>query len=257
MIFSPLCLLFIFIAGTLWGSFLNVLGYRVIIGKSIVFPRSHCPSCHTTLAWYDLFPLFSWLWLRGSCRHCLSSISFLYPFIELLTGITFVLLVLFTPQQYWIGYFILCSLLLAITRSDLEFMLISRYTTLFCIPLGFFCAYFCITPLTVFESIRGSLFGYLSLYSIAFLFYKKTGKTGLGQGDIDLLAFIGSFIGILGCWATLLYGSIIGTLCATLYILITGRSKTTRIPFGPFLAIGALFFVLFYDQSIQLLIGDL
>lgn len=83
--------------------------------------------------------------------------------------------------------------------------------------------------------------------------YQCTGKQGIGQGDLDLLAFIGSFIGPFGCWITLLIGSIAGSLVGIVYLTIGGASRETRIPFGPFLALGAVFFVLYNDYLRMLL----
>lgn len=245
-----------FVAGLIWGSFLNVVGHRVITGTSIVSPRSRCPQCKAIIFWYDLIPVISWILLGGKCRSCGQTISALYPLIEVFTAITMLLITHLTPSPFHISYFFFASILLVITRSDLEFMLISRYTTLFAIPFAFLFSKLEILPLTLFEVARGALFGYFSLYLIARLFLKITRKSGVGQGDVDMLALIGAFTGIIGCWATLLFGSIIGTICGTIYIFVCQKSTTMRLPFGPFLAIGSLIYILFQNQTIYLLLGE-
>jgi leader peptidase (prepilin peptidase)/N-methyltransferase len=108
-------------------------------------------------------------------------------------------------------------------------------------------------PVSLSESILGSIFGYLILYVIAKAFHWRTGKQGMGQGDLELLAFIGAFTGPFGCWITLLIGSTIGALFG-IYCIIGAKQKSTiQIPFGPFLALGAMIFVLYQDFFIQLL----
>lgn len=228
-----------------WGSFLNVVAYRLIRDVSFIRPRSYCIHCRHSLAWYDLLPVISWFMLKGRCRYCNEPITFLYPLIELLTALLMTLLVLLVPHSYQCAYFIFFSALIVTIRSDLETMLISRFVTLFLIPLGFAASACGLLDLTLFESILGACVGWMLLYLIDKFFFMLTKKNGLGQGDIDLLAFIGSFLGIYGCWVTLLLSSLIGSIIGGMYMFITGASKTLKIPYGPFLALGAIIFVLF------------
>jgi leader peptidase (prepilin peptidase) / N-methyltransferase len=179
----------------------------------------------------------------------------LYPIIELLTAGIVSALYIFIPHQYFLGYFIFSSALIVTIRSDIEIMMISRFMTLFLIPVGCMLSTFDLLPITFIESTLGALFGYVSLLSIAQIFYWATGKQGLGQGDIDLMAFIGSFTGIAGCWATLLIGSMSGSFFGIIYILIYKPGLHTRIPFGPFLAFGALSFIFFQQQIMPLILG--
>jgi prepilin signal peptidase PulO-like enzyme (type II secretory pathway) len=108
-----------------WGSFLNVVAYRILHKKSIVKPRSQCPHCNHSLAWLDLIPVLSWVYLKGRCRYCGQPISTLYPFIEILTTLVMTLLVIMAPTRYVPAYFILFSALIVTIRSDIETMLIS------------------------------------------------------------------------------------------------------------------------------------
>jgi len=216
--------------------------------------RSFCPHCKRVIAWYDLIPVFSWFFLLGKCRSCKEPISFLYPFIELLTVIIFLTFWFIIPH-YHIAYFFLFSALLVTIRTDLETMLISRYVTVFLIPLGMFFAAFGFLPITLLSSIFGAVLGYGSLWAASKLFYLLTGKEGIGQGDLELLAFIGSFIGAAGCWVSLFLGAIIGSVFGLIYITCSGKSKEVRIPFGPFLAFGAILYVLFQNQLLFFLFG--
>lgn len=225
------------------------MAYRLIRGQSIITPRSSCPNCQTLIAWYDNIPVISWLLLRGNCRNCQQSISLLYPFIEILTAITLALLYLYFPKNYFLGYFIFFSALIVTIRSDIETMLISRYVTIFLIPIGFLMSYYNLLPLSLSESICGTIFGYFFLLIINSAFKYLRNIDGIGQGDYDLLAFIGSFTGIIGCWVSITIGSILGSLYGITMIALSQQTNTTqylrntKIPFGPFLALGALFFV--------------
>lgn len=140
-------------------------------------------------------------------------------------------------------------------RSDIETMLISRFVTLFLVPVGFFLSALGFLPITMIQSILGALAGYFSLYLFAKLFEWFTGKKGMGQGDLDLLAFIGSFIGPLGCWFVITIGSTIGSIWGISSILFLKKSKSTKIPFGPFLALGAISYVFLQDTVLQWLLS--
>jgi leader peptidase (prepilin peptidase)/N-methyltransferase len=225
-----------------------VVGYRLIKDESIIFPRSYCPHCKSTLAWYENIPVISWLFLQGKCAQCKQSISLLYPFIELLTAICLTLLWQSFTLHYFFSYFLFFSALIITIRSDLETMLISRYATLFLIPVGWFLSFFDFLPIRFASSIIGTILGYFILWFLRFLFKRVTGKEGMGQGDLELLAFIGSFIGIFGVWFTILIGSILGSLIGIIYLYAGKKSRTTKIPFGPFLALAAIIYVLWQNQ---------
>jgi leader peptidase (prepilin peptidase) / N-methyltransferase len=156
-------------------------------------------------------------------------------------------LVYYTSSTYWFSYFIFFSALIVTIRSDLEAMLISRYATIFLMPLGWILSFMGWLPLSLGMSLLGSISGYFLLWIIATLFTWRTGKEGMGQGDLELLAFIGAFIGPFGCWITLLLASTIGAICGIIYMRISGQKSNTKIPFGPFLALGAMAFTLFQN----------
>lgn len=243
-----------------WGSFLNFLAYRLVHDISFGHARSICPSCKYQIAWFDLFPIISWLILRGKCRNCILPISIIYPIIELATILVGLGLIYLIHPSYFLSSFILISALLITIRTDLETMLISRFTTLFLIPVAFIFSltYFGHEPLlsvTISESIKGTVFGYLLLFLINKTFLFLTKKNGLGEGDMELLAMIGAFTGIIGAWVSLMLGSIMGSIIGILMIYQQRQNLQfdTKIPFGPFLAISAIIYVLFQNQLLTLL----
>lgn len=216
--------------------------------------RSFCPSCRTTIAWYDNLPVISWLILRGQCRSCHAPISPLYPAIELLTVIIMTLLVSTIIATYIPAYFIFFSALLVTIRSDVETLRISRFMSLYLIPLGWFFSYYALLPISITDSIAGTLLGYLFLFGIARIFHRLTGKHGIGQGDLELLAFVGAFTGVIGCWMTLLIGSVSGVIVGGMYMLLAKKQRATKIPFGLFLASAAIIYTLNQDIITRYLI---
>ena len=234
-----------------WGSFLNVVAYRVLRKQSILKPRSRCPRCKHNLAWYDLVPVISWITLGGKCRYCHQQISLLYPSTEVFTAFVMSILIILVPSLYVPAYFILFSALIVSIRSDLETMLISRYMTLFLVPLGIAFSYFGLLPINLWQSIAGSLFGYLLLWSIARLFLRITGKKGMGEGDFELLSLIGSFLGLSGTWYSLMLGAIAGSLIGLFMVHSHHATRNTKIPFAPFLALAAIIITFYQFISFQ------
>lgn len=161
----------------------------------------------------------------------------------------------FFNSFFIIKIFFITALLITF-YTDLKFMLISRFVTLYCVPVCWFLAYFNYLPITFLESLCGTIFGYLLLWTvakIAFYFYKVE---ALGQGDIDLLSFIGAFLGPIGCWFSLLIGSVTGSIFGILYAFLNRSSnfRTLRLPLGTFLVLGALC-TLFFSDCIQSIIA--
>lgn len=221
-----------------------MVGYRIIRDVSIISPRSYCPHCRKTVYWYDNIPVLSWLLLKGSCRFCKKSISVLYPVIELITAISLTLLWANVPMDYFFSLALFFSALIVTIRTDLEKMLISRLVTLFLVPIAIAFAAFGLLPIDTIDSIAGALSGYGLLWLTKTIFYRIKGQEGLGQGDLDLLCLIGSFTGVLGVWFTLLVGSITGSLIGIIYLYTHKNVRDVKMPFGPFLALGAISYVL-------------
>jgi prepilin signal peptidase PulO-like enzyme (type II secretory pathway) len=179
----------------------------------------------------------------------------LYPFIETLTAITLSLLYIFIPLHYFFAYFTFFSALIVTIRSDIETMLISRFATIFLAPLGVYFSAYGLLPLSLVESISGAMFGYFFLFAINSIFKYFRNMDGIGEGDFDLMLFIGSFTGILGCWISITLGSMLGSLYGLSTLLLSNNNNSfeqslqnTKIPFGPFLAFGALLFALTQKQ---------
>lgn len=241
-----------------WGSFLNFLAYRLVHDVSFAKPRSICPHCHYQIAWFDLIPIISWLNLHGICRNCHKPISKLYPAIELGTIITGLALIYFCKPIDLAAYFIFSSALLVVIRTDLQTMLISRFTTLFLIPIPIVLSLIKfnnqpLLPITITQVFAGFFLGYALLLSIKKIAWLITKQDSLGQGDIDLLATIGAFTGVYGVWLSLMIGSILGSIIGVT-LIYAGKSKLqTKIPFGPFLATGALIYILFQNQLLALI----
>lgn len=250
-------LAYLIIFSLIWGSFLNVVAYRWINNQSIVKPRSRCTHCQIMIAWYDNIPIISWFLLQGKCRRCKNNISWLYPFIEVITLTVFVALYLLIPSHYLYGYFIFFSALIIITRTDLEYMLIMPEICLYPIIIAWLLSYIEYLPLSFLDSVMGTFIGYGILWTIAKAYFLITHKEGLGDGDSDVLALIGAFTGITGMLITLFIASALGSFLGTFYIIIHKQDSRTHLPFVPFLAIGALLYVLLQEHTILLLINHL
>ena len=241
--------IFVALCALCWGSFLNMLGYRLVQDTSLLRARSLCPSCKKTIAWYDLIPVISWLVLKRKCRWCLQPISFLYPCIELGSLVVFTTLY----KAYSLGllnletscvYALFFSALLVTIRSDTEYLLISSWATLYIIPSAFLASFAGYLPLTLHESIAGAFLGYLFLWLIAKSFYLIRKKEGIGEGDFELLAMIGSFLGIQGALQSVYIGSCLGTIIGIASIYLWQGKEETPLPFGLFLSLGAFIYLL-------------
>lgn len=244
MNFDLFQLVFYTLALLCWGSFLNCLAYRLLHEKSIA-GRSFCPHCNHTLAWYDLLPVISWLWLEGKCRYCSQKISCLYLFIEILTPIVILPLFFIYPLDIAVSYTFFFSLLITSIRTDLEAMLLVRAVTIYSAPLGFLLTYLGFLPISLCESIIGALLGYGVLWLCRALFFLFRKQEGMGIGDLELMALIGAFTGPLGAWMSILIGSTIASILGITLLAFKKTSASDPLPFGPFLATGAMIWVIF------------
>jgi len=245
--------IFLFILGSTVGSFLNVVIYRVPRRISIVYPSSHCPQCGNSIRWFDNIPLLSYLFLRGKCRYCALKISFQYFLVELISG--FLFLFLFSKYQFTPYFFIYLMLsldLVIISFIDWEHYLIPDIFTLTLIPLGFAVSFFFpslygagLSPIRAFySSLLGGVIGFISLLLIGLLGKVLFRKESMGGGDLKLLAGIGCFIGVKGVLLTIFVSSITGAIVGGILLAIKLKKKGEYIPYGPFLALGALVYIL-------------
>ena len=239
-----------------WGSFLNVIAYRLTYDKSFFTMRSQCPHCNHVIAWYDLVPVISWIMLGGKCRTCRQPISILYPFIELVTVIIFISLYLSGSSILsFISFAIFFSALICATRTDFQEMVIPQVVSLWLVPVGILFSFLGGTIVTGWESIVGAIFGYGVLWIVAWVFKKTMRKEGLGVGDMELLALIGSFLGPLGAWFSLMAGAISGLILGGACVYIRKKGPAVPIPFGPFLAFGATLYFFFNPVLLEYLLG--
>jgi leader peptidase (prepilin peptidase)/N-methyltransferase len=243
----------VFVLGACIGSFLNVVIHRLPRGESLVSPRSRCPSCQRTLAWYENLPIVSWLGLRGRCRTCRAGISLRYPLIELMTGLAAVALYarLGFSLHFLAAFYFACTLL-AIAYIDLDFQIIPDVLSLSGLAVGLAAAPL-LHPGTWLDALgraaAGALLGGGILFAVAWTYERATGRVGMGGGDIKLLAMVGAFLGWQGVLLTLLLGSLVGSAIGIAIMLARGADAKLAIPFGPFLSIGA-FVALFWGGAI-------
>ena len=242
------------VLGLAVGSFLNVVIHRVPEKESVVRPRSRCPKCGTELASRDNIPVLSWLLLRGRCRTCAEPISARYPLIELATAALFVAAgIRFGASWALPGYLLLFASLLAISAIDLERYIIPNrivYPTLFlAIPLMIAAAFAEGEP----ERIRTAAIGSLAAW-FAMLVVHVVSPKGMGFGDVRLSAVIGLYLGWIELELVLL-GMLLGFLLASVIgigLMIAGRrGRKDAVPFGPFLAAGAVIAILLSRQILS------
>lgn len=240
-----------FAYGLCIGSFLNVCIHRLPAAMSIVRPRSSCPVCGQKIRWYDNIPILSWLWLKRKCRDCNAPIAWRYPLVELLSGVfAVVTLARFGPGPASLVYFCFIAALLVITFIDLDHQIIPNAITLPGIPLCFLGA-LVVPGITWQDALMGLAVGGGGLYLVGWIYYLLKGKEGMGGGDIKLLAMIGALTGLRGVVFTLFVASAAGTV-AGLVQMAAARlvDMERRIPFGPFLAFGAIVYLFFGRELI-------
>ena len=247
--------------GLVVGSFLNVVIYRLPLMMErqaraecaewlgqlppdhdqsspfdLVHPRSHCPQCKHQLTVLENIPLLSYLWQRGRCTACHQPISIRYPLTEVLSAIFAIL----TAWHFGFGWPLLGALLLtwallAASIIDIDHQLLPDSITLQFLWVGIFCNLFHFyTDLP--SSVIGAIAGYLSLWTIYWLFKLLTGKEGMGYGDFKLLALLGAWMGWQYLLTTVLLSSLVGAVVGIGLILVHGYDKNHPLPFGPYLA---------------------
>ncbi|MCA9692532.1 MAG: prepilin peptidase [Nannocystaceae bacterium] len=270
-----------FLWGLLWGSFANVVIWRLPRDQSVTRPRSRCGGCGKRIAWYDNIPIVSYLVLRGRCRACGQKISLRYLFVEVVGGIlSFTLytqLVLGpllaggAPQlAAWLLWFAFALALIIITYTDLDFWIIPNAVVLPLCAVGLGVAAFDpeILGVALVDAAVAAAVGYLVIAGIRWIYLKRRNIEALGLGDGKLLAMVGAFCGSSGLLWTITAGAIQG-LVLSVPLLLLGRSVANRsleevhgddpelgeedpaagvmgvrVPFGPFLALAALEFML-------------
>ncbi len=239
----------VFVFGAVAGSFLNVCIHRLPLGVSIVSPPSRCPRCQRRIPFYYNIPIISYIVLLGRCAYCRAPLSLQYPLVEAMAGLFSVMLMRrsgLSPELF--VHFVFAGALIVVTFIDLEHQIIPDVISLPGIAVGLAASFF-LEPPGVLGSVIGVLLGGGALFMIAAAYRFVTGAEGMGGGDIKLLAMIGAFLGWKGVLLTLFAGSFLGAAFGLLIMAFHGRTGKHAIPFGPFLAAGALIY-LFYGQEI-------
>ena len=248
------------------GSFLNVVIYRLpqmIIDSqernskiflklpatsakqelSLATPRSHCRSCKSSIPFWHNIPLLSFIILRGRCGYCKQRISWVYPLVELLCLLVSMLALFvfgFSCKLIYVLPFLWITICLIVI--DMRTQLLPDCLTLGLLWLGLLAnidGLFVSLP----QAIYGAVFAYLSLWIFINLYYLFTGKIGMGGGDFKLFAALGAWFGVLALPNILVVSAIPGVIFGIIYLLATGKSTSTQIPFGPFLGLAGMFFL--------------
>ena len=225
--------------GAIVGSFLNVCIHRLPRGGSIVWPSSACPHCQRELSWYENIPVLSWVVLRARCRTCKGPISIRYPFVEALTSALFVWAWwYYGPGPLLASRLVFGCALIVLFAIDLEHQLLPNVITLPGIIVGFGFSLF--TEPGWVDSLIGILAGGGVLYLIALAYLKVRKEEGLGMGDPKMLGMIGAFLGWKLTLMTLMIASLTGTVIGVGVIALGRGSLKYALPFGCFLAVGAV-----------------
>lgn len=226
----------IFIVGLAVGSFLNSCVYRLPRGVSIVHPPSFCPSCGHRLSWFDLIPVLSYLLLKGRCRYCGYKIPYLYPAVEILTALLFLLLYYkFGLSISFVFSCIFAFLLEFIALVDLRSYEVMDSAVYLGALLGLIFSLFRHGMAGLLFSLEGAVYG---AGIIALIFYVSNG--GMGEGDIGIAAFIGVWLGSIHTVVALVIAFLMGGIFSIFLLLFGLKRIGEKIPFGPFLAIGAM-----------------
>jgi len=232
--------------GACFGSFSNVLIYRLPRNLSVVGPRSFCPACRKTVAWYDNIPVFSWLLLRGRCRHCHGSVPARYLLVELAgAACPMVAIACFGWTVEGLSASLFLIILLDIAIIDWHHMVIPHTLTVGGMVIGLFLSLFGNPTLP--SALLGAVAGGGAILAVSYGYKLVRGVIGMGGGDVMLMALVGVFLGPWGVPAVLFGGALFGTL----YAVTAGRGRlagSAKLPFGTFLAAAAVVVLLLGDQ---------
>ena len=252
ILFTILFYIIICLFGITIGSFLNVCIYRIPKKENIATTRSHCMECNTQLKWYDLVPLFSWLFLRGKCRYCKAKISVQYPLVELANGIGYVWIVYVNGFNFISILYCLCfSAMLALSVIDLRTFEIPVGFNIFILGLGV------VRAIYDFEHIWTYIIGMVCVSGFLFILYLLTAGRGIGGGDIKLMAVAGLLIGWQNIIVALCVGCVLGSIIHVTLMLVLKKER--MLAFGPYLSLGIFLAMLYgkplFDWYVSLIVG--
>jgi leader peptidase (prepilin peptidase) / N-methyltransferase len=231
--------------GLVLGSFLNVVIYRLPRSESLVRPGSRCPKCGTPIRWYDNIPVISWLLLRGRCRACDVRIPIRYPVVEAITGTAFAL----AFWRFGLSWALLIAwafivAMVAVAFIDYDHMIIPNKIVLPGAVIGLMASV-AIHPQKWWVYVAGSLGAGAFMFLLAMLW-----PGGMGPGDVKMALFMGAVLGayvVVALFAAFLLGSVVGVYM----LVVQKRSRKTQVPFGPYLALGAVLAVLVGETIVR------
>jgi leader peptidase (prepilin peptidase) / N-methyltransferase len=241
--------------GLAWGSFLNVVIYRLPAGISLMRPASSCPRCKTRIKPYDNIPVLSYFMLRGRCRSCGAGIPLTYPVVEILTALCFLLL--FAEFSFSVHFFASClftSALIALGMIDFFHQILPDEITLPGLALALIYSLFR-PDLSLRRALVGAVAGagfLLIIYGLYFLLRKKE---GLGLGDVTMMLMVGAYLGWYKAFLTLILASFTGALVGAFLLVVRKKGLQYALPFGTFLAPAAFFSLLWGERIVQAYLG--
>ena len=236
------------------GSFLNVCIHRLPLGQSVVSPGSRCPQCGYSLRWFDNIPVLSYVLLRGRCRRCGATISTRYPLVELMTMAVFIAhYAVFGLDIILVPRLLFASALIALFVIDFEHHLLPNTITLPGIVVGL--AFSLLLPPGVQSAFLGALLGGGVLWLIGEVYFRIAGQEGMGGGDVKMLAMVGAFLGWKLVLVTLVFSSVAGSVIGLLVLATKRGGMKYALPYGTFLALGALIASLFGEQIVIWYVG--
>jgi leader peptidase (prepilin peptidase)/N-methyltransferase len=244
-------IIIIIVFGFAWGSFLNVLIYRIPRDMSLVKPASSCPHCKKKIKVYDNIPIISYLTLGGKCRYCKAKIPFSYPLVEFLTPLSFVLI--YSQHSLSIFFFASClfaSAMIVLGIIDFYHMIIPDEITMPGLVLALVYSFFR-EDVNITQALIGAVSGagFLLLVYGAYLLLRK--KEGLGMGDVTMMLLIGAYLGWRQAFFTLILASFVGALVGLIVIFFRKKDFQYSLPFGTFLAPAAFFSLLWGEKILR------
>lgn len=235
--------------GLIWGSFLNVVIYRLPRDLSLVRPPSSCPQCGKRIKFYENIPIFSYVALRGKCSNCKATISPVYPVVEALTALCFFLIYLqYSLSAHFFASCLFASALIALGFIDLDHQVLPDEITFPGIVLALVYALFR-KDLSLTQALLGAAVGAGFLLFVYGAYYLLRKKEGLGLGDVTMMLMVGAFLGWKQTLLTLILASIWGAVAGVFIIIFQKKNLQQALPFGTFLA-PAAFVALLYGQQI-------
>ena len=239
MSLDPLQLTILVMLGLAVGSFLNVCIHRIPRGQSLMRPPSRCPACEYKLRWFDNIPVVSYAAIGGRCRKCRTRISIRYPLVELATMALFVIHgEVFGWSALLVPRLLFACAMVVLFAIDLEHHLLPNVITLPGIAIGLISS--TVLPPGLVDALLGVALGGGVLWLIGEAYYRFSGHEGMGGGDVKMLAMIGAFLGWKLVLITLVLSSVAGSMIGVFVILIKRGGLKYALPYGTFLALGAL-----------------